>query len=71
MLLEIISWNCVSCFNGGGGGVFFRWGGSFLSGGGGRGGGVPMGGISFGGRKGFEKIVRWGLPPMFPLWENL
>ena len=66
VLLQIISWNGVSRFNEGfvfqmGGFIFKCWEGE----------GVPMGGISFGGRGGSKKIVRWGLPPMLPLWENL
>ena len=50
LLLGIISWKGVSCFNSGGGGCFsdgrgfiFKWG-------------LPMGGISVGGGRGVRKI---------------
>ena len=65
LFLGIISWNGVSCFNGG---LIFRWGASFL-GAGGR--GCPWwASVLVGGGGVSEKIVRWGVPPMPPLWES-
>ena len=45
-------------------GLFFRWGASFLNGGWGR--QVLMGGISFGGKGGFEKNCKMGAAPHAP-----
>ena len=58
MLLEIISWNGVSCFNEG---FVFQMGGFIF-----KCSGVPMGGISFGGREGLEKNCKMGAAPHAP-----
>ena len=50
-------------------GLFFRWGASFLRGGVG-GEQVPMGGISFGGKGGFEKNGKMGAAPHAPTMEK-